>query len=72
MKDKKQELELSYISESSQFRHKILDRAAVDAITEQAMREIKGEDVEMKWIELTNDNCLIIELNLLLSLIYLI
>jgi len=48
MKDKKQELELSYISESSQFKHKILDRASVDALTEQALREIKGDDVEMK------------------------
>ena len=26
MKDKKQELELSYISEGSKFRHKVLDR----------------------------------------------
>lgn len=48
MKDKKQELELSYISESSQYRHKILERSAVDALTEQAMKEIKGDDVEMK------------------------
>jgi 20S proteasome subunit alpha 7 len=48
MKDKKQELELSYISESSQFKHKILDRATVNTLTEQALREIKGEDAEMK------------------------
>jgi 20S proteasome subunit alpha 7 len=48
MKDKKQELELSFISESSQFRHKILERPAVDALTEQAMKEIKGDDVDMK------------------------
>jgi 20S proteasome subunit alpha 7 len=33
MKEKKQELELSYISESSQFRHKIMDRAAINVIT---------------------------------------
>lgn len=49
MKDKKQELELSFISESSGFKHKIMDRATVNALTEQALREIKGEDVEMKW-----------------------
>jgi len=48
MKDKKQELELSYISESSDFKHKILDRASTDALTEQAKRELDGEDVEMK------------------------
>lgn len=48
MKDKKQELELSYISESSGHKHKIIDRAAVDLLTAQALREIKGEDVEMK------------------------
>ena len=48
MKDKKQELELSFISESTGYRHKIMDRAAVNALTEQALREIKGDDVEMK------------------------
>lgn len=48
MKDKKQELELSYISESSQYKHKIMDRATVNTLTEQALREIKGEDAEMK------------------------
>ena len=48
MKDKKQELELSYISESTGFKHKILGREAVDALTEQGKREIAGEDVEMK------------------------
>jgi hypothetical protein len=36
MKEKKQELELSYISESSDFKHKILDRATVDALTNAA------------------------------------
>ena len=49
MKDKKQELELSYISESSQYRHKILDVKAIEALTTQAQKEIKGDDVEMKW-----------------------
>jgi len=48
MKDKKQELELSYISESSGFIHKILDRASTDALTEQAKKELDGDDVEMK------------------------
>ena len=48
MKDKKQELELSYISEKTNFKHKILDREAVDALTTQAKREIAGEDEEMK------------------------
>ena len=48
MKEKKQELELSFISESSGFKHKIMDRAAVNVLTEAALREIKGEDVEMK------------------------
>jgi hypothetical protein len=48
MKDKKQELELSYISESSQFMHRILDRATTDALTEQAKKELDGDDVEMK------------------------
>ena len=48
MKDKKQELELSYLSEASGFKHKIMDRASVEAMTEVALREIKGEDVEMK------------------------
>lgn len=48
MKDKKQELELSYISEGSKFRHKILDRAATNNLAEAAKRELDGEDVEMK------------------------
>jgi 20S proteasome subunit alpha 7 len=48
MKDKKQELEISYISEASDFKHKILTRAATDALTEAAKRELDGDDVEMK------------------------
>ena len=47
MKDKKQELELSILSEATSFRHKILDRAAVNALTANALREVNGEDVEM-------------------------
>ena len=48
MKDKKQELELSYISDKTNFKHKIMDREAVNALTEAAKRQIAGEDVEMK------------------------
>jgi len=48
MKEKKQELELSFISESSGFKHKIIDRATVENLTAQALREIQGDDVEMK------------------------
>lgn len=47
MKDKKQELEISYISEKSQNKHKIIDRATVDEITKTALAAIQGEDVEM-------------------------
>lgn len=49
MKEKKQELELSFISESSGFKHKILDRATVNLLTKNALQDINGEDVEMKW-----------------------
>ena len=48
MKEKKQELELSFISESSGFKHKILDRATVNLLTKNALQDINGEDVEMK------------------------
>ena len=48
VKDKKQELELSFISNESGLKHKIIDRATTDALTEQALKDIKGEDVEMK------------------------
>ena len=36
MKEKKQELEISFISESSGYKHKIMDRKTVDTIMEQA------------------------------------
>ena len=36
MKDKKQELELSIISDGTNYQHKILDRAFVDHLTHQA------------------------------------
>jgi len=47
MKEKKQELEISYISESSGFKHKVLDVKTVTALTAQAKDDIKNEDVEM-------------------------
>jgi hypothetical protein len=47
MKDKKQELELSILGETTEWKHKILDRATVDALTTTALREIQGEDVDM-------------------------
>lgn len=47
MKDKKQELELSVLTEANGWKHKILDRTQVDTLTEKALRDIKGEDVEM-------------------------
>ena len=47
MKDKKQELELSIISDETNFTHKILDRAFVDHLTEQAAQEIENEQMEM-------------------------
>ena len=48
MKDKKQELEISYIGETSGNKHKILDRATVDGLTQAALRDLGGEDAEMK------------------------
>lgn len=47
MKEKKQELELSIISEETGFKHKILDRATVDALTVRAIEEIENEQMEM-------------------------
>ena len=38
MKDKKQELELSIIGDETNQRHKILDRATVDRLTQEALR----------------------------------
>ena len=48
MKDKKQELELSMLSESTQFKHKILSRQVVDQLTATALQNIQSEDVEMQ------------------------
>jgi 20S proteasome subunit alpha 7 len=47
MKDKKQELELSFIGETSGNKHKILDRATTDKLTADALKEMDGEDAEM-------------------------
>ena len=48
MKDKKQELELSFIGATSDYKHKVLDRKTVDQLTESALKDIAGEDAEMK------------------------
>jgi len=48
MKDKKQELELSFISEASGHRHRVLDRVQVDELTLRALEEINNEDVDMQ------------------------
>jgi 20S proteasome subunit alpha 7 len=47
MKEKKQELELSVLSDETGYNHKILDRAFVDHLTEQAVQEIENEQMEM-------------------------
>lgn len=47
MKEKKQELELSIISDATGFKHKILDRAFVEHLTSQAQQEIENEQMEM-------------------------
>ena len=47
MKEKKQELELSIISDETDFKHKILDRAVVDQLTAQASQEIENEQMEI-------------------------
>ena len=47
MKEKKQEIELSIISEQTNFQHKVLDRAFVDDLTAKALEEIEQEQMEM-------------------------
>jgi len=47
MKDKKQELELSTLTEASQWAHKILDRQTTEQVTLAALDEIENEDAEM-------------------------
>ena len=43
MKEKKQEIELSIISDETNFTHKIIDRAIVDQLASQAAKEIEDE-----------------------------
>lgn len=47
MKDKKMELEISILSDETNYNHKILDRAYVDHLTEQANQEIENEQMEI-------------------------
>ncbi len=47
MKEKKQELEISIISEETKFRHKVLDREFVDKLTIQTQKEIEDEQMEL-------------------------
>ncbi len=47
MKEKKQEIELSILSEGTGYQHKILDRARVDHLTQVGQQEIENEQMEM-------------------------
>jgi 20S proteasome subunit alpha 7 len=47
MKEKKQELEISILSDETNYTHKVLDRAIVDQLTAQAAQEIENEQMEM-------------------------
>jgi 20S proteasome subunit alpha 7 len=47
MKEKKQELELSILSEDTGYKHKIIDRVQVEALTAKAAEEIENEQMEM-------------------------
>ena len=47
MKEKKQELEISIISDETNFNHKILDRVFVDQLAAKAAEEIENEQMEM-------------------------
>jgi len=47
MKEKKQELEISIISDETNFTHKILDRVFVDQLAAKAAEEIENEQMEM-------------------------
>lgn len=47
MKEKKQELEISILSDETAYHHKILDRAFVDHLTAKAAEEIENEQMEM-------------------------
>ena len=47
MKEKKQELELSVLSEETKWAHKILDRETTNNLTSAALAEMQNEDQEM-------------------------
>jgi hypothetical protein len=47
MKEKKQELELSVLSEQTEFVHKILSREVTDKITADSQAAIEAEGEEM-------------------------
>ena len=47
MKEKKQELELSILTEASGWVSKILDRAQTDALCQAALAEIEADDDNM-------------------------
>lgn len=47
MKEKKQEIELSYISDETGYKHHIIDRAIVEDYTKKAQEEIEQEQMEM-------------------------
>ena len=47
MKEKKMEIELSVISDATNYRHVLLDRQFVDALTNQANQDIENEQMEM-------------------------
>jgi hypothetical protein len=47
MKEKKQELEISIISDETDYKHKILDRVFIDQLTTQATQDIENEQMEM-------------------------
>ena len=47
VKDKKQEIELSVLSDATDYKHKILDRAFVEHLTTTAQQEIENEQMEM-------------------------
>ena len=47
MKEKKQELEMSILSAETGYKHKILDRAFVDHLTNQAAEEIEKDQMDL-------------------------
>ena len=47
MKEKKQEIELSIISDETNFKHTILERGDIDTYTTTALAEIEQEQMEM-------------------------